>query len=103
MERDNGQWIDKALNSLDGIKPADAPPGMYGNIMQRLQADRLHIVPDTVSSATIYRVAAAVLLIITMNVFTCVAFGKNISHEKQLQSFKKQYSISDTSDGLLNI
>jgi hypothetical protein len=103
MERSKEQWIDKALNSLDGLQPAIAPAGMYGNMMQHLQADRLRIVPDAVSKATIYRAAAAILLIVTMNVFTCVVFGKNVSREKQLQSFAKEYSITDNSDGLLNI
>jgi hypothetical protein len=53
MERSKEQWIDKALNSLDGLQPAIAPAGMYGNMMQHLQADRLRIVPDAVSKATI--------------------------------------------------
>jgi hypothetical protein len=102
MEREE-QWIDKTLNSLEGIQPAAAPAGMYGNIMQRLQADRLKIVPDAVSRATIYRAAAAILLIVSMNVVTCIVFGKSVNHEKQLQSFAKQYSLADSNDGLINI
>jgi hypothetical protein len=97
------QWIDKALSSLDGIQPAVAPAGMYGNVMQRLQTGSFKIVPDTVSTATFYRAAAAILLIVSMNVITCVAFGKNISHEKQLQSFAKEYSFNTGNDGLINI
>ena len=103
MERNKEQWIDKALNSLDGINPAVAPTDMYGNIMQRLRTERLRIVPDAASPAAIYRAAAAILIIVTMNVFTCVVFGKNVSHQKQLQSFAKQYSLTDSNDGLLNM
>jgi hypothetical protein len=102
MERKQ-QWIDKALNSFDGIQPASAPAGMYGNIMQRLQADRLKLVPDTVTPAMFYRAAAAILLIVSMNVVTCVAFGKSVSHEKQLQSFAKEYSLTTSNDAFINI
>lgn len=103
MEREKEQWINKALNSLDGIKPAVAPVTMHGNIMQRIQAERFRIKADTVQAAAIYRIAAGILLIITINVFACVAVSKSTTKEKQLQSFVKQYSTSDTGDSLLNI
>ncbi len=103
MEREKQHWIDKALNSLDGIAPAVPPANMHGNIMQRLQAERFRIAADAVQASTIYRIAAGILIIVSINVFTCVAAGKSIKKEKQLQGFAKQYSLSDSGDGLINI
>ena len=103
MELEKQQWIDKALNSLDGIQPAAPQADIYAGIMQRLRDEKFRIVPDTVSRETVYRAAAAILIIVAMNIVTCVTFQKNISKEKQLQSFAKQYSLSDTNDGLLNM
>jgi hypothetical protein len=103
MESKKEQWIEKALNSLDGIQPAIPAANLQGRIMQRIQAERFRIVPDTVHLATIYRAAAAILLIVAMNVFTCVLFQKNESEKKGLQSFAKEYSISATGDSFLNI
>ena len=103
MESEKDIWIKKALNSIDGIEPAIPPVNLHGRVMQRIQAERFRIVPDTVSSATIYRIAAGILLIVALNVLTCVVFSKSITEKKGLQSFAKEYSISSTSDGLLNM
>ena len=103
MEREKEQWIDRTLNSLDGIQPAIPPSNLQAGIMQRIQAERFRIIADAVQASTIYRIAAGILLIITINVFACVAVSKSVTKEKQLQSFAKQYSISDTGDSLLNL
>jgi hypothetical protein len=103
MESEKDKWIEKALNSLDGIQPAIAPQNMHGRIMHRIQAERFRIVPETVNSATIYRIAAGILLIVALNVLTCAAFSKGMTEKKGLQSFAKEYSISGNSDSFLNI
>ena len=103
MEREKEQWIDKAMNSLDGLTSAVPPANMQRNIMQRIQAERFRIAADAVHAGTIYRIAAGILIIVTINVFTCVTITKNISKEKQLQGFAKQYSLSDAGEGLINI
>ena len=101
MEREKEQWINKALNSLEGMEPAVPAAGIHGRIMERIQAERLRI-REVVSMTTITRAAAAVFLILAVNVFTCITFSKNITHQKQLQSFAKTYSLTDTDDSFLN-
>ena len=103
MESEKDKWIEKALNSLDGIQPAIAPQNMHSRVMQRIQAERFRIVPETVNSATIYRIAAGILLIVALNVLSCVAFSKSMTEKKGLQNFAKEYSISGNSDSFLNI
>ncbi len=103
MESGKDIWVDKTLNSINNIKQATPPVGMQAKIMQRLQAERFRMIPDTVASSTVYRIAAAVALIVAMNVFTCVTFSKHVSEKKGLQSFVKEYSINDSGDSFLNI
>ena len=103
MEGEKDKWIEKALSSLDGIQQAVPSANMHGRIMQRLQAERFRSVPDSVRPATIYRAAAAILLIMALNIFTCAMFSKNVTEKKGLQSFAKEYSISGGSESLLNI
>ena len=103
MESEKEKWIKKTLNSLDGIQPAIPAANMHSRIMQRLQAERFRIVPDAVRPATIYRAAAAILLIMALNIFTCIIFSKSMTEKKGLQSFATEYSISNTSENLLNI
>ena len=103
MEGEKDKWIEKALNSLEGIEPAIPAVNMHTRIMRHLQAERFRIVPDTVSTATVYRIAAGILLILALNVLACVAFSKGMTEKKGLQSFAREYSISDSNEGLLNI
>jgi hypothetical protein len=103
MESDKEIWIEKTLNSLDGIQRAVPSTGMQARIMQRIRDERFRIIPDTVHQATIYRVAAAILLIVAMNVFTCITFSKSVTEKKGLTSFAKEYSLSDSNDSFTNI
>ena len=103
MEGEKDKWIEKALNSLDGVQPAVPSANLQGRIMQRLQAEQFKIVADPVRPATVYRIAAGILLIMALNIFTCAAFSKNVTEKKGLQSFAKEYSISGGSESLLNI
>jgi hypothetical protein len=103
MESEKEIWIEKTLNSLDGIQRAAPSPGLQARIMQRIRDERFRIVPETVHPATIYRAAAAILLIVAMNVLTCIAFSKSVTEKKGLASFAKEYSLSDTNDSFTNI
>ena len=103
MESEKEIWINKTLNSLDGIQRALPSPGMQARIMQRIRNERFRIMPDAVHPATIYRAAAAILLIIAMNVFTCIAFSKSVTEKKGLTSFAKEYSLTETNDSFINI
>ena len=103
MEGEKDKWIERTLNSLEGIQPAVPSANMQGRIMQRIQTERFRIKPDSVRPVTIYRIAAAILLIMALNVFTCAMFSKSVTEKKGLQSFAKEYSISSGSESLLNI
>jgi hypothetical protein len=103
MESGKEIWVEKTLNSLDGIQRAVPSAGLQARIMQRIKEEGFRIIPETVHPATIYRAAAAILLIVAMNVFTCIAFSKSVTEKKGLSSFAKEYSLSEANDGLINI
>jgi len=103
MKPQKEEWIESTLNSLDGISKAVPAAGFETRIMQRLQAERLRMIPDTVGTATIYRAAAAVLLIMTLNVMSCVIFQKNVHEKTGLTSVAKEFAIADSNDLLTNI
>ena len=103
MELQKEEWIESTLNSLNGISKAVPPTGFETRIMQRLKAERLRMIPDTVGTATIYRAAAAILLIMTLNVMSCVIFQKNVHEKTGMTSVAKEFAIADGNDPLTNI
>jgi hypothetical protein len=103
MNSEKEIWVEKTLNSLDGIQRAVPAGNLHGRIMQRIQAEKFRIIPDTVPTATIYRAAAAILLIVAMNVVTCITFSKSVNEKKGLSNFAKEYSLTDANDSFINI
>jgi hypothetical protein len=68
------EWINKAMESLDGINRAESDPVIFEKVLHRVQ----HQNPAVISmySRKIWKAAALILLLISFNVFTLVYFGK---------------------------
>lgn len=94
MSLENEKWAEEVLTSLENIEQAKAPEGFYQRTLSRINAEAV------ISPGYVWRMAAGLLLLITLNVFTCVSFSKNKSHVKseQLQAFAKEYSLSNDND-----
>jgi len=103
MESEKEIWIERTMNSLDGIQSAIPPVGMKDRILQRVQDQKFRIEPDAVKPATVYRAAAAILLIMALNIITCVIFEKSVSEKKGITSFAKEYLMTDSNDNFINI
>jgi len=94
MSLENEKWTEDVLSSVEGINRAKISAGFYQKTLNRLKEE------VAVSTDYILRMAAGLLLLITLNVFTCVSFSKNKSHIKseQLHAFAKEYSLSNDND-----
>ncbi len=103
MESEKEIWIEKALNSLDGIHAAAPPASLHRAVMQRIQAEKYSLKTDRITALPVYRAAAAVLLILSINIFTCVSFSKNMSLKKNMESLAREYSITGSSDAFINL
>lgn len=92
------KWIASALGSIDGIKPAVPREAIYERVMQRIELRGPGITIEMISSATLYRVAAAILLIVTLNVYTCLRFSaNNNSAIAGASAFARDYSLVNNS------
>lgn len=103
MESGQNKWVEQALNSLEGINTAVPPKGLPGRIMQRLQAERFRMLPATVSNTAIYRAAAAILLIVTINVFACINYNKISTERKGMQGIANSLLMQGNDEELVNM
>jgi hypothetical protein len=67
-------WINKTLESLDGVNRAESDPLLFDKVLQRIQHEKPVII--SIRSRMIWRVAALILVLISFNVFTLVYFAK---------------------------
>jgi hypothetical protein len=83
-------WINKTLESLDGVNRAEGDPILFDKAMQRIQ----HGNPTTISirSRMIWRVAALILVLISFNVFSLVYFSKTSGNSQiNVKSVANEY------------
>ena len=67
-------WINKTLESLDDANRAGSDPLLFDKVMQRMQHDSPAVI--SIRSRMIWRAAALILILISLNVFTMVYFAK---------------------------
>jgi hypothetical protein len=89
------EQIDKTLSSLDGLQRAKANPFLYQKIRHRLDTRRSG---NRIAPALAWRLAAACLLLLGINVLTWVRFHKveKASTQNPVQQIYSEY-ISNTS------
>src|SRR5438067_2440321 len=85
------QWINDTLDSINNIARAKASPYLAEQILQRLLSAG-HAKFISIRPVIVWRVAASIILLIGLNVFTALHFNKasNIS-ESQTQIFSQDY------------
>jgi hypothetical protein len=89
------EQIDKTLSSLDGLQREPANPFLYQKIQRRLSTVRPN---SQISPALAWRLAAACLLLLGLNVLSLVRFHRveTASSENPVQQLYSEY-ISNTS------
>lgn len=86
------KWIDDTLESLDGIRRADAPPGLFEKAMQGLSRGKARVVSMT--RAQLWSAAACGLLLVVANLFMCIQFARsNPRGQSQQESFVREYFV----------
>lgn len=95
--------INQTLESLGSMQRAKAPGTLRNRVMEAIAAERFRIVTETVSMQTVYRIAAAVAVIISLNAYTCLSFSKNQAEKKAVQALVSEYSYTSTTESLPNI
>ncbi len=101
MEKD--KWVNEAMDSLEGIQPAAPPTALYAKTMRRIATEKFAAMHDTVSLQTVYRIAAAIAVIISLNAYSCVIFSKNQQEKKTVEAFAREYSLTSSGGDLLNM
>jgi hypothetical protein len=69
------EWVDKAMGSLDGAGRAELNPAANEELLKRMQDAGYRI--DPVKPAMVWKIAAVILLLISLNVFTIVYYHKS--------------------------
>jgi len=68
------EWINKAMESLDGANRAESDQYLFDKALQRIQNDIPTII--SIRSRRIWRLAALILVLISFNVFTLLYFAR---------------------------
>jgi len=66
------EWVDKAMGSLDGAGRAELNPAAKEELLKRMRDTGYGI--DPVKPSLVWKIAAVILLLISLNVFTFVYY-----------------------------
>lgn len=89
MNDEKEAWVNAVMQSADNIRQAKSPAGFYHKTLQRIQTY------NSVSTDYVIKVAAVVLLLIAVNIFTCIGYQRQNNHQRQgIQSFATEYAIT---------
>jgi hypothetical protein len=89
MKKDLQNRVTETLNSLDGLQRAGASPFLYSKIRNRLENAR-GFVPQSLA----WRMIAALLIVVLMNVITILHFKAEKNVDNGAQSVASEYSIA---------
>lgn len=94
MTNRNEHIIDETLNSLDGMKRAEASPFLYGRIMERMKQQLP--APVYYTSKAVIQFALAMVMVASLNVISVSSLKKQIpkqpiNEEMELQRMAQEY------------
>ena len=87
MERKE-QWIENTLNSIENMRRAETSSGLYEQLIANA-SQGVRLTP--ISNKTMWRVAAAIGLLIALNVFSLAKFNSTNDKHKQGNAFSQEY------------
>jgi hypothetical protein len=82
-------WINKTMESLDGINRAESDPLLFDKVLKRIQHDNLAVI--SIRSRLVWRIAALILILITFNVFTLVYSKTSGNSQNTAKSVANEY------------
>lgn len=85
-------WADSVLQAAESIERAKAPDGFYTRTLSRIKSE------TTYTTGVVLKVAASVLLLVAINVSTCLSTDKSATQNQQaIESFANDYSLTGNS------
>jgi len=78
------EWINRTIESIDDIQPAEPIPFLYQKIQARMPGNGGNVV--LISTKMIWRVAACVALLAILNVLSVIHFHKSSMANSQSHS-----------------
>lgn len=76
------KWINDTLESLQGVRRAEANPFLSEKVLQRLQNKQPVIIVYPLRIA--WRIAASVVLLAGINFYTCLHYQRSTFNSKQV-------------------
>lgn len=83
------KWVEKTLESLEGITRATAPEDLYEKAMRRAAFGRARIV--RMPAMQVWSAAACALVLVVANLFMCLDF----SHSGNKQASTKEMFVKE--------
>jgi hypothetical protein len=82
-------WINKTMESLDGVNRAESDPLLFDKALQRIQHGNPTVV--SIRSGLVWRIAALILILISFNVFTLVYSKTSGNSHNTAKSVANEY------------
>ncbi|HWY38844.1 MAG TPA: hypothetical protein VNY73_09815 [Bacteroidia bacterium] len=79
-DREIQKEVEKTLNSLDGMKRAEAPAFLYDRVLAHLEKEEARVV--SISPRMIWQAAACLAVLIALNVFVCLLSSGNAGNRQ---------------------
>lgn len=85
------RWIEETLEGFSGIKRASMETALAGHIIGRLKGREARVI--SIPRSTVWRVAAAIGLLVTLNAFSVSHFirSSGISRANGASAFSQEY------------
>ena len=84
------EWINKTMESLEGMNRAESDPLLFDKVLQRIQNHQPKVF--SIHKQMIWKAAALILILISMNVFTLIFFSRSGHHiENNVKSVADEY------------
>lgn len=85
----NEEKINKTMESLDGMDQAEMDPVIFDRILQRLRDQGPKVI--SIHKQLIWKAAALILILISINVFTMVFYTRSGSSGNTVKSVATEY------------
>lgn len=90
LSQQKEEWIDRVLNSIDGITPALSNPYLYQKVLMRLKNETQQVVPMRV----VWMSMAAMLALVVINVAAIKMQAKN-SEQSDASIIASEYQLDN--------
>ena len=94
-DKNKDEWIDKTMNSLEGIQRTEPPPYLLNKIEQRLCDKVVSIGAGIVSWRVVSAAAALIILLVSANLFILTGQSRTNQTKTGMEKIVYYYGLSD--------